>query len=532
MAKKSKPEYNLYWGDMHTQFKPQWSKTDWDEFLVQSFESARGYLDFFPIVYYPAIYYVTKEGLKVESIGPRKEFEPEWAKITELVKRYHEPGRFVTFAGYEWTGDRTRWGDHNVFYFDDDPPLDLSMTIDEIYANLRTRKGIAIPHHSGYMVGERAKDWDHYDEALSPFAEIFSGHGSSEGCNTPIGLKSNLSMGPRVSGGTVQDGLARGRRIGIIASGDNPTGFPGKHGTGLMACYAEELTREALWDAFMARRVYGVTGDRIQLKFWINNHFMGDAFKSKGPARVNADVIGAQAIDRIELIKNNRVVATHCHNGSWHVPTRGPVRVKVQVEHGWGPASNYGLKARAKQWDAKVRVAGGRILSVEGCFSTRGQAIVRTTKTTCAYSLTTARMGPGQSPNAQQSVVIEIEGGLDSKVRFDCDEIAEVFTLRELMEASRCLVLRKRVASDIKEQFGLTAQDIENPKDVFYHNAYKIKLHKAIPEAGYAAKLRFTDHRLKRGRNFYYLRVSQLNGQYAWSSPIWVDRVGDDKVTR
>ena len=25
------------------------------------------------------------------------------------------------------------------------------------------------------------------------------------------------------------------------------------------------------------------------------------------------------------------------------------------------------------------------------------------------------------------------------------------------------------------------------------------------------------------GRSFYYLRVSQLNGQYAWSSPIWVE---------
>ena len=58
---KGKSEYALYWGDMHAQFKPQWTKMDWEEFLERSFRAAREYLDFFPIVYYPAICYTTKE---------------------------------------------------------------------------------------------------------------------------------------------------------------------------------------------------------------------------------------------------------------------------------------------------------------------------------------------------------------------------------------------------------------------------------------------------------------------------------------
>jgi hypothetical protein len=522
MPKKRTFQYNLYWGDMHSMFKRQWAKIPWEEFLDRSFRAARDYLDFFPIVYYPANYYTTKEGLRVESVGWRDEYQAEWELINAFVKKYHEPGRFVTFAGYEWSGDRTRWGDHNVFYFDDDQPLDLAMTVDELYANLRRHRAIAIPHHTAYMPGHRSKDWDHYDEGISPFAETYSIHGSSEGCDTPFGMTNNGSMAPRISGGTIQDGLARGYRLGIIASSDHSAGFPGRHGAGLVACYAKDLTRASLWEAFMARRVYGVTGDRMKLNFEINGHFMGEVFRAKGPVKVRADVVGTQAIDRIELIKNNRVVATHCHNGTWDAPKRGKARIKLQVEHGWGPVAHYGLKVSEKVWNGSLKTREAKILSVEGCFTRQGQRISRRSDAHCVYQLTTSPRTAAAVGDCQQSIVFEIEGALDAKVKLTCEEISETFTLRELLASSRCLVMRKQVETNIKQQFGLSPEQVENP-DVFYHNAYKIKLHKAAPEAGYTASLKFTDSQPKRGRDFYYIRVSQLNGHYAWSSPIWVE---------
>jgi len=518
-------EYNIYWGDMHCQFKPQWSRNEWDAFIERSFVAARDYLDFYPVVYYPAVYYHTEPGLKVESIGMRPEFQPEWEKVCALVKKYHEPGRFVTFCGYEWTGDRTRWGDHNVFYPDDDPPLDLSMTIDELYANLKKRKGIAIPHHTGYAKGERGKDWDHWDEDVSPFAEIFSVHGSSEGCNTPIGLHSNVSMGPRVSGGTIQDGLARGYRLGIIASGDNANGFPGRYGVGLVACCAKELTREAIWDAFMARRVYGVTGDRIKLDFRINGRFMGETFRARPPLRVTAHVTGTQAIDRIELIRNNRVIYTHCHNGTWDIPTGDNVRAKLRILHGGGPASNYGFKVSAKNWKGGLTVADARIISVEGCFTRCGQTIKPVSDTRCDYALTTSPRGGSATPAAefQQAVVFEIEGSPSARIRLQVDEIDQTFTLREAMETSRVFPMMQQVRRNIQHQFGLDVDQIENPEDVSYHNAYKVKVHLAVPAASYDVPFEFVDDNPPPGRNFYYIRVSQLNGHLAWSSPIWVE---------
>ena len=353
---------------MHTQFnlahlrlqsrgvdavaEPPADASDCEDYVRRAFESARDYLDFFPIAYYPAHYYDTGTGLQTESVGMKEYFRPDWEMICRLVKQYHEPGRFVTFAGYEWTGDHTRWGDHNVFYPFDDPPLDVSMNIDDLYANLREVGGIAIPHHCGYLSGQRAKDWDHYDEELSPVVEVYSVHGSSEGCNTPIGMFRNGSMGPRVSGATVQDALARGYRLGIIASGDNGTGFAGRWGWGLVAVKAAELTREAIWDAIMNRRVYGVTGDRIKLEYALEGAEMGSVLQSAGPVGLRAAVDCTQALDRLEVIRNGRVCRTHCHNGSWEPPAGGTVRAKVAFEFGWGPAPRYGLTVQDKEWHA------------------------------------------------------------------------------------------------------------------------------------------------------------------------------------
>ena len=529
MPTAREPDLNIYWGDLHTQFKQQWTKVPLPKFMEDSFKHAREYLDFYGIVYYPAFYYF-ESGMKVESVGWREQFAPEWELVCRLVRKYHEPGRFVTFPGYEWTGDRTRWGDHNVFYPSDDPPLNLTTNLPDLYADLREQGGIAIPHHTAYLPGDRGKDWDCYDEDLSPFAEILSGHGSSEGCDTPIGMPINLSMGPRTSGGSIQDGLARGLRVGISASGDNTSGFPGKHGTGLMACCAPELTREALWEAFGARRVYGVTGDRIRLDFRVNGRLMGDVIEGAKAARVQAQVVGTQAIDRIELVRNNRVVATHCHNGSWRVPRSGTVRLKVRIEHGWGPMAQNGFEVAPKRWRATLTGEGARIVSVEKRLTHGGQRIVALSDRECTYQLVTTPRHGGPMPGNMQSVVFEIEGKVDARVRLRCGEVDEVLSLRELMERGHLLVLRKQVTDSIRRQFGLRSGEYENWEDAVYHNAYKIKLHRAVPEKGYTASLSFRDDRPRRGRRprsgraWYYLRVSQLNGQYAWSSPIWLDR--------
>ena len=52
--------------------------------------------------------------------------------------------------------------------------------------------------------------------------------------------------------------------------------------------------------------------------------------------------------------------------------------------------------------------------------------------------------------------------------------------------------------------------------------AYKAKIHRAIPEAGYTATFELADDQPIDREVHYRVRVEQRNGQRAWSSPIWV----------
>lgn len=516
----------LYWGDMHTNIHPHQVPA-----LDHTYQEARAHLDFFPVAYYPAEYYHTPEGLAVETIGQRDGFLEDWEAVLAAVRRYNEPGRFVTFAGYEWHGDRRRYGDHNFYYFDEGP-LAYHETLPDQYVHLHRAKGIAIPHHTGYLVGERGKDWSCHDEDLSPFAEIYSDHGSSEGCNTPFTMNRVGSMGPRVSGGTVEDGLARGYRLGIIASGDNHGGFPGVWGNGLAGVWAPKLTRESLWEAFMSRRVYGVTGDRIKLEFQLNGHDMGSVVPPAKAADIRATIVGEHAIDRVELLRNERVIHTHSHSGTWDVPHSDvALRLKLRLEFGWGPSDWYGLKTSDRSWRGNLSVDGGRILAVQGCFTSAGQRVERPTDRQCNWQLLTEPR-TGQKSQASwaggvgganiQGLVIELEASGADRIHLEVEGEELDFSVGEAFAASRVLALTDQAKELINDQLGQSPAEVENP-DVFYHNAHKVKIHVAIPEVGYTVPFHYVDESPPAAWNWYRLRVTQLNGQMAWSSPIWLD---------
>ncbi len=532
--------YNIYWGDMHTQFnlahmrlqakgvdavaEPPDDLTDCEAFVRRAFEGAREYLDFFPIVYYPA--HFTRDpstGFRSETVGWKDYYARDWEMICALVKEYHAPGEFVTFPGYEWAGDRTRWGDHNVFYPFDDPPLDLSLHIDELYAHLRAAGAIAIPHHTAYAFANRGKDWAHYDETVSPFAEVYSVHGSSEGCNTPLTMTRNGSMAPRAWMNTVQAGLDHGHRLGIIASGDNGGGFAAKWGIGMMAALAEDLTRESLWEAFMARRVYGVTGDRIKLDYSLGDAPMGSVIEGAGPRTLRASVECTEALDRIEVIRNGRVVHTHAHNGSWEAPTEGMVRCKLPFEFGWGPAAMYGFEVTEKRWQGRLRLREGRIVSVEGAFTRHGNRWTQTGDGEVEFELTTDARRNAAEDTAQQRLIVEIEAPADALCVLECDRHRTTFTPAEAMQRTGLIVYDQECRERIREQFGDQTGKWDDMRDAVYHNAHMIKRHIAIPQAGYVAQVELPQEDFAPGRNYVYLRVSQLNGQYAWSSPVWVD---------
>jgi hypothetical protein len=232
-----------------------------------------------------------------------------WKEIQEQTRSFHEPGRFVTLEGYEWTN--WIYGHRHVLHFGEgleirsciDPAYD---TPGELWDSLRGEPVLTIAHHSAG--GPIAVDWSiPPDPELEPVTEIVSVHGSSESLDSP-----GVIYSP-VPGNFVRDALARGYRLGFVGSGDSHDGHPGLVQLaggcgGLAAILSEEATRESVLAALRARRVYATNGPRIVLDAELEGRPMGSAVPASDSLRLVVKVIAAGALERVDLVADGRVV--------------------------------------------------------------------------------------------------------------------------------------------------------------------------------------------------------------------------------
>jgi hypothetical protein len=534
--------YHIFWGDTHHNTYQQHIQ---DPPMTEILAFASTYLDFYTGAYYTPVFtfvpvkegvgsevetlkggHPTEDlgagqrwkGIHLEAVKSSEAITREWAEFEAATADWNRPGSFIAFPGYEWQGNG-RWGDVNVTYKTEGNPVFTPPTLPELYQRLRGRDAIAIPHHTGYYVGHRAPTWSACNDALSPYAEVFSIHGCSETDEEWIGLRHNSHMGPGVGGGTYQEALDMGLHFGAICSTDNWTNMPGHWGQGLMACLARELTRESLWEAYLARRVYGVTGDRIQLDFTCNGAPMGSILDPTPQREIHINVRGSDAIDRIELLRNGRVIDTYCHQGTWDLPPAGTrTRFKFRVEPGWGPRAG-DIPLPDQHWSGDLAVSGGRMLNWEPCWVTRDQEVPMLRGEHAHFNMVSRQAYVGRE--SQGATLFEFEATPDAALVLRLNGLEARDSVRAFAERSHLLWYRDDCVMRVRETTGITP-DTAQRGDVYYQMACKAKLHKIIPEAGYTASLTVTDDVPLAEETHYRVRVEQRNGQRAWSSPIWV----------
>jgi hypothetical protein len=234
--------------------------------------------------------------------------------IQTATEAFHEPGRFVTLGGYEWTS--WIYGHRHVLYFEGEPALYSSFdrryeTPQQLWQALEGRVALTFAHHSAG--GPIAVDWSiPPDPRYEPVTEIVSVHGSSESPDTV------LPIYDPVEGNWVRDALARGYRLGFVGSGDTHDGHPGlahldsPSGGGVAAILSEERTREGVLAALRARRVYATNGPRILLRAAVGPHPMGAVARvAEGEtqdALLFVHAVGTGPIARVELVRSGAVV--------------------------------------------------------------------------------------------------------------------------------------------------------------------------------------------------------------------------------
>jgi hypothetical protein len=250
-----------------------------------------------------------------------------WESIRTQVRAFHEPGRFVTLLGYEWTS----WthGHRHVLYFGDeggifdsvDPAFESPQKLWDV---LRGRPALTITHHTAG--GPIAANWSiPPDPALEPVTEVASVHGSSEAPDSP-----HVIDDP-VAGNFARDALDRGYRLGFVGSGDSHDGHPGladiaSHTGGLVALLADQLTREGVLEALRARRVYATNGPRIVLHATLDGAPMGAVVAGdRGKRALEVLVVGTAPLERVDLVRGGKVVRTFAGTGSTEMRLTEPV---------------------------------------------------------------------------------------------------------------------------------------------------------------------------------------------------------------
>ncbi len=494
-------KYNIYFGDLHNHNEVGYARGSLD----RAFEIAREHLDFFaftPHGYWNDIGHyennIEKKWLDGFEVTKRR-----WPEVLAMVRKYDQPGRYVPIAGFEWHS--TNLGDYHILF----PTLEAEYVrfddLREFQRFEKERGAIMIPHHPANRLGHRGANLAMLDREVSPVIEIFSEWGNSEHDRAPSPYIRHTEGG-RWTQNTLHHFLAQGHRLGVLASTDDHLGFPGAYREGLAAVLASELTREAIFDAIRKRRTYALTGDRIAVDFRLNGKLMGQELAYTRQRELTVAVTGWDQLDRVEILKNNRVLHRDFPMDREPTARNWEKPVLLRFEYGWGPWPALDM-TRICDWDITITLDGGLLENVQPCFQSgpldetrRDKVLERSDRHLRVQSFTALRQQ--FEDISTKAVVLKIRGGPETQVRVTLNKPTDVSlsqTFQQLAQSNEMLF-----TGDFPKESAVLHRLVFHDH---YHTSYKI-----------------CDTDDGEDLTWYYLRAVQANNQYAWSSPIWVGR--------
>lgn len=497
--------HQLFWGDLHSHCSISYGHGTVEQALMR----ARPQLDFCSVTghaFWPDM--PTDRSIYADIIDYHNDgfatLAGNWDRLIELQDAGSTDDKFVAFPSYEWHS--LKFGDHNVYSAGPELALRDAPDVAAIRSLAADSGAIAIPHHIGYRSGYRGINWDAYSDECSPFVEIFSLHGCSLSDNAAYPMLHD--MGPRDWGSTAEAGWDRGFRFGIVGGTDHHAAYPGSHGDGRMGVFAAQNTREALWEAFLARRVYAATGDRIDARMFLNDAWIGETVSAPQERRVVIQVRGSDSIDRVELLKNGRVVERFYPQTTQPDPQRH--RYRLRLTWGWG------RNTIPVEWSGRLELSEGRIIDCESCFS--GQAVVApkgsesnelldevdlphevTGRTDSSIEWRSITQGNRTMRHeTTQAVSLEIDAPLSATLAVDVNGRKLEHSLGELLRRGRSHFLRGWLSEAVRIGPLVPIEECTVEADWF-----------DLPE---------------RDVDLYRLQVAQHNGQWAWLTPIWAEQ--------
>ncbi|HJP30972.1 MAG TPA: DUF3604 domain-containing protein [Candidatus Latescibacteria bacterium] len=409
-----------------------------------------------------------------------------WERLGRCARQLHEPGRFVLFPGYEWSATTPAGGDRNVYYLEDGQPIYRTShwqvpgqghpetdryPVGELFEQLRKgRPALVVPH-----IGGRPANLAFHDPEFEPVIEITSAWGQFEWL--------------------LEEAIERGYRVGFTGGSDDHKGrpgasYPGSSSFGVyggMTCVlADELSREGVWEALHSRRCYATSGPRILLEVQAeddagDSHWIGEDFDSD-QIHLRLHAVGTDEVEEVRLMRGLECVYR------WpETVARDADRIRVV----WSGARIKG-RDRIATWDGELTLTPGTIRSAVGyAFDSANEGIVEQSDRRVAWRSVTS--------GDEDGVILDIEASPGSVLHFQSQIADFQLSLAELSDEPFV-----HAAGGVGLQVKIEYLPQGNGRQCSFE--YREKL----PPGDVTQP--------------YYVRLTQSDGNRAWSSPFYVTR--------
>lgn len=474
----------IYWGDTHAHTNMAEGQGSIENFYRYAREDAR--LDFVTL---------SEHDIWMD--------DAEWAAMQVAVRKYNEPPHFVTYLAYEWSAIVEAGGHHNVYFRTPDDRvrvpiqeteglIDLYRGLDRLYA---PRDVMVIPH--AHMPG----DWRLSDPRFEPLVEMVSMHGTFEWFGNYY--------------------LRNGHMIGFVGASDDHAGRPGysggfrngplQHINGLAAVLAPENSGDAIFDAMQARHTYATTGQRTILDLRLNGKAMGERLVYADQRKIEGRVMGTAPIDRVDVIKNGEVVST-THYLQRELSAEGWLALSVASQ------SDDLIRDTPRGhriWLGTAKIEGAAVEAIDTSalinFEAEWARTDEADPNTIAYRMITR--------GAEDRLLIKLSGVSErTKLTFHTEPTAEEgLTFPRFYEPSRAYPPVDLTFSFADLKGGETHQDVPTGR---YTDTVGLRwIERGAPMD---QPIAYSDPGPVADGDYYYVRVTQLDGRQAWSSPWWV----------
>ncbi|MEE9516498.1 MAG: DUF3604 domain-containing protein, partial [Candidatus Adiutricales bacterium] len=429
-----------------------------------------------------------------------------WEYLNQLTKAFQEDGRFVTFPGYEWSGNTGVGGDRNIFFKTEGRPMRRSS-----HALLTDRSDIKTDAPDAQMLFKVLADEDclAYAHVGGRYANVAFAHDPS--IETAVEIHS--------AWGTFEwlmaDCFSLGHRVGVVCNSDDHKGRPGASYPGAstfgayggLTCFlAEALTRDGIFECLRRRHHYGTTGTRLHLDVRARFPTEGlvfdrdpNVFKNTKPHKTREVMMGdiAHTADltvvlRIEAVTQAGIERIEIRNGTEVLETirgYGPKDLGARIRVIWSGAEYRGRR-RETIWRGQARFKEAAIRHWQGLNAWNQERQFETVNndTVVWDAITTGNFGGfdvwlDESPEAH----LEIEtnhGTLTEKL----SDLNMAETIMEAGGLGRCIRVFRLPDNNLPQQYETEIQVALRPK----------------------------------GDNPLWVCLTLEDGSQAWSSPIYL----------